>query len=261
MTPFGVSTLAFRSGRLGDREIGQAAATGFHSLAVAGSPGHFDPADAGHAREVTRAAAASGLSVESVSASLAGAGLALRIAVDEGWPLLIVRLGSCRFFPAERPTDLASVRPTLEALMELLPDGSATKIAVETPGSVTSPAEAVRELVASLDDLRLGICLDAGHAKLAGDVPEAAEALSGYLLSAHLHDNNGREDAHRCPGEGSIDWAAALTACWKTGFTGPWVIVPGGDGDRTHALQRAVGARTRLQAILEDLAQPLAFTE
>ena len=93
-----------------------------------------------------------------------------------------------------------------------------------------------------------------GHAHLSGGAPETIEALSGYLVTVHAHDNQGRDDQHRLPYSGSVDWPATLMALWKTGFTGP-------DPDAATTLARAVGARTRLQAILDDLAQPMVFPE
>ncbi len=90
---------------------------------------------------------------------------------------------------------------------------------------------------------------------------EMAEVLSGLVMATLLHDNSGRDDLHRAPGEGTVNWPAVLTRCWKTGFTGPWIIDVVEEPGRSDALTRAVGARARLQAILEDLAQPMTFTE
>ena len=78
-----------------------------------------------------------------------------------------------------------------------------------------------------------------------------------------MHDNQGREDSHRVPWAGAIDWPAVITSCWKAGFTGPWILAPVTSPDQgmEDVLRRAVGARTRLQGILEDLAQPFTFAE
>ena len=139
--------------------------------------------------------------------------------------------------------------------------GRGTGIAIQAPGGRTFSAEAIVATLETLDDARFGVCLDAGHAHLAGGAPESAEAASGLVMAALLHDNNGREDLHRAPGEGAINWPGVLTACWKTGFSGPWIIDVGDEPGRSDALKRAVSARARLQAILEDLAQPMTFTE
>jgi sugar phosphate isomerase/epimerase len=105
------------------------------------------------------------------------------------------------------------------------------------------------------------VCLDIGHAHVAGDPAEAMETLSGYVTVVHLNDNQGREDSHRAPYSGSVDWPLTLMALWKTGFAGPAVVEMTPDPDVSTSLLRAIGARTRLQAILDDLALPMVFPE
>ncbi len=74
---------------------------------------------------------------------------------------------------------------------------------------VTTPAHLLEILrVGHFDDI--GVCLDLGHAHLGEGVPAALEALSERLRTSHIHDNHGDKDAHLWPGEGTIDFAAAL---------------------------------------------------
>src|SRR5260221_2570997 len=56
------------------------------------------------------------------------------------------------------------------------------------------------------------ICFDAGHAHLAGSVPEALEIVRDFVATTHLHDNRGEHDDHLLPYEGSGDWSATLAA-------------------------------------------------
>ena len=74
--------------------------------------------------------------------------------------------------------------------------------------------EMLREILLRLDDPRAGVCLDAGHAFVAGDVPlhEWTDALAFALRHAHLHDNDGAFDLHLPLGAGKIDCAALLRA-------------------------------------------------
>jgi sugar phosphate isomerase/epimerase len=134
-------------------------------------------------------------------------------------------------------------------------------VAVQAPGGRLASAETLVAVLESLDDPRLGVCLDVGHAHLVDAASESPEVLSGLVMTVLLHDSNGREDVHRAPGEGTVNWAAVLTACWKTGYSGPWFIDVAEEPGRGRPVARAVGARTRLRAILEDLAQPMTFTE
>ena len=59
---------------------------------------------------------------------------------------------------------------------------------------------------AAVDDPRLGLCLDVGHAAVYSDRPvrEWAEAFLPYLRHVHLHDNDGVTDCHLPLGEGKL---------------------------------------------------------
>jgi sugar phosphate isomerase/epimerase len=257
MRKFVLATTLFGAGRVGERDFAAAAESGFDRVALDAASGQIDPRDAA---TLSAAAASAGVRIESVSCGFDTAPEWCKAARDLGWPLLVLALGPCSLTPAARPADLKTGRQRIEALAAALPS-KGLGLALQAPAGGGFNAEVVAEYAESFDDLRIGVCLDAGHAHLSGGAPEAADTLSGSLFAAVLHDNNGREDSHRAPGEGSIDWPATLMTCWKSGFTGPWIIAITGQGGAAPALTRAVGARARLQAILEDLAQPMAFTE
>ncbi|RRA48393.1 sugar phosphate isomerase/epimerase [Acidipila sp. EB88] len=79
---------------------------------------------------------------------------------------------------------------------------------------VTTPAHLLEILnVGHLDDI--GVCLDVGHAHLGDGVAQAIETLSPRIRTAHLHDNKGERDEHLWPGDGTIDFAAALAGLAK----------------------------------------------
>lgn len=52
----------------------------------------------------------------------------------------------------------------------------------------------------------LGLCYDSGHGNLGRGGLSELEALKDRLVSIHLHDNQGREDEHRLPFTGTVDW-------------------------------------------------------
>lgn len=54
--------------------------------------------------------------------------------------------------------------------------------------------------------LNLNYCFDIGHAHLRNAIDEEFELMKERIRSTHLHDNDGREDLHLFPGEGTIDW-------------------------------------------------------
>jgi sugar phosphate isomerase/epimerase len=90
-------------------------------------------------------------------------------------------------------------------------------------------------------------------------VPDAIEALAGHVVTTHVHDNRQAGDDHLLPFAGTIDWQATLAAFWKVGYDGRLVFEVADHGDAAGVLDRLVGVRRRLQAILEDLAQPFPF--
>ena len=58
-----------------------------------------------------------------------------------------------------------------------------------------------------------GICLDTGHAHIAGaDIPEFIRTAGDLLLGTHIADNNEKEDQHLLPGFGTIDWESVMKA-------------------------------------------------
>ena len=259
MTTFGLASTVLRSRKLDVRDLEAMKAAGFGTLDLVAGEGHIEIADARQLDAHVESAHSAGVVIRSVSVAASELLSATPIAIDRGWPLLIGRLGPCRITQARNDASTA-LATLLDKLASLLPERG-VGIAIQAPGGRALSMEAIVGTLEALDDARFGVCLDAGHAHLAGGAPESAETASGLVLAALLHDNNGREDLHRAPGEGTINWPAVLTACWKTGFAGPWIVDVADEPSRGDTLKRAVSARARLQAILEDLAQPMTFTE
>lgn len=61
-------------------------------------------------------------------------------------------------------------------------------------------------LLEGIDPGAIGICFDTGHANLSGRFEEYAETLLPYAVEIHLHDNDGTQDQHKFPGNGTINW-------------------------------------------------------
>lgn len=77
------------------------------------------------------------------------------------------------------------------------------------PNELSTP-ERLLELVqtAHFDDV--GFCFDIGHAHMEQGVEPSFSVMKDRIRSTHLHDNSRDRDAHKWPGDGSIDWAAAM---------------------------------------------------
>jgi len=261
MTRIGLSTTVFGNIRPGARELALAAAHGFSVVELAAGPGRFDVRDPGQVTEMRDAAAAAGVDIASVAVALADASLALHGIADLGCPVLIAHAGGCVAHGQTArplPPDPGALRRTIEHVVDHAAERQITLV-VEFPAALGP--DAIVDLLESLDGAPVGVCVDTGHANLAVGAPEAIDILSGYITALHLHDNNGREDSHRPPFAGTVDWPATLMALWKMGFAGPGILELAADADTSAVLTRAVSARTRLQAILDDLAQPMAFPE
>ncbi len=64
-----------------------------------------------------------------------------------------------------------------------------------------------------LTHMNLNVCLDVGHANMKGSVETEYKLLRQRIRSTHIHDNNGKEDAHLFPlgsDGGTIDWARTM---------------------------------------------------
>jgi len=76
----------------------------------------------------------------------------------------------------------------------------------------TSP-EALREIIDNINDPRVGICLDVGHAnamKKDYDVYKWIKILGKRIKHFHIHNNEGIKDSHRPLGDGELDYHRVL---------------------------------------------------
>lgn len=77
----------------------------------------------------------------------------------------------------------------------------------------------------SLSSEHIGVCFDVGHANVNGfDPAEFLTVLSQYVITTHLHDNNGRKDQHRPPLMGRINWPKLLSRFKHVGYSGPYIF-------------------------------------
>ncbi len=79
-------------------------------------------------------------------------------------------------------------------------------------------------LVAEIDRPELALALDTGHAHLNGSAAEETRAAGARLRTTHVHDNDGRLDAHLPPGSGSIDWGDWVRALDAIAYDGPIML-------------------------------------
>ncbi len=129
----------------------------------------------------------------------------------------------------------------LDTIDKLLPEAERLKIVLAVENSYEPPNSAteVRNMLLRYDSPYLGCCFDTGHANLMspfpgkdpakyfGEIHDAwwegitetenpLELLKEWVVTTHIHDNDGYSDAHQLPGTGRFQWQkqiADLRAC------------------------------------------------
>ncbi len=103
----------------------------------------------------------------------------------------------------------------------------------------------------------VGACLDTGHAAIAGDISTLVHKLAAHLKLIHAHDNNGDRDAHRTPGEGTIDWERLLRDLVQTRFHGALILELSSEEDMAATLAKARRGRQYLRMMARKIALDL----
>ena len=275
---FGLSTHLFHAETLGPAHFEAAAAHGFAAVEVFATRSHVDYHEPQVGRDLAAWTAAAGVRLHSVHApiteflhgttwgppfSTASAQAAQRartieectraltLADTAPYSYLVLHLGvPDAYAPPSGDNQRDAVLKTLDALVPVATKVGVT-IAVEVIPNALSTARQLVRLIEEEEFPGLGICLDVGHARLQGDVLDALETVAGYLVTTHLHDNGGREDDHRVPFDGVIDWPELAIGFQKVGYDGTLLfeLAAGPDGAEA-TLRRAAKARTRLESLL-----------
>ena len=92
-------------------------------------------------------------------------------------------------------------------------------------GEITSNSEALLRLVEAIDDDNFGVILDTAHQHAQKEIlPLSVEKLGKHIRYVHIADNDGRDNWHRVPGMGNIDWEAVFLALKKQGYDSYYAI-------------------------------------
>ena len=272
---FGVSTHLFHESRLSREQLADIAGHGFEAVEVFATRAHFDYHDPQAAARLAEWLSDLGLSFHSMHAPIVDAirggkwvgaysiasgedarrkaavaeiAAALKVAATIPYTYLVVHLGipdGQTVPPNDNQPDAA--RRSVEEIVALA-GAVDVRVALEVmPNKLSSAASICHLLEEQLDGLDVGICLDYGHANLMGDLGDAIETISGHLWTTHVHDNDGRQDDHRVPFAGRIDWDAAIMETQKIGYDGVLMFEVENTGDAIEVLKRTVKARERLE--------------
>lgn len=102
-------------------------------------------------------------------------------------------------------------------------------------------------ILGAMENTEAGVCLDTGHAYLAGELDTAVQKLSRHLRMLHASDNAGHSDDHLPPGSGRIDWLRLIRLLRENEFRGSIMMELAGRGGAAEILENARHARLFLR--------------
>ena len=287
MKKFGVSTHLYHEQRLHKDHLLEIAAHGFETVEVFATRSHFDYHDEAAIRALRDWLTEAGLDLHSVhapitdvfadgkahrnfstafrdndarKATLDEIAAALDIAKVVPFKCLVVHLGlPVAQHPGpddnHRESAIRSIRE-VHAMAEAV----GVNVALEVIGNnLSTPPDLIDILSQNFEDVDLGICMDVGHAHILGDVAEAIETTSEYLITTHIHDNRRTSDDHLVPFQGNINWAATIMAFEKIGYDGVLMYEVKAAESTASVLERAVAARRKLEVLMSESSQLSAF--
>jgi sugar phosphate isomerase/epimerase len=275
---FGVSTHLFHDLKLDREHLVEIAAHGFECVELFATRSHFDYHDSVAVRTLAEWLEDTRLVLNSMHApittsirneefgekfsiatsdaterqrAIAETEAALAVAQTIPYRHLVLHLGwpeSSK--PAANDNSREAARRSLESLAETA-EKVGVKLAIEVIPNNLSSAEALVALIENdLEGADVGICMDVGHAFMMGDLGDAIEMCAEHLVTTHLHDNKRKSDDHLAPGEGSIDWPAALMALQKIGYEGAWMFEVANTSTPQAVLHKTEKARRRFDDLL-----------
>ena len=279
ITRFGISTHLYHNERLERDHLVEIAAHGFECVEVFATRTHFDYHDGAAVRALAEWLDDTRLGLHSmhapITASFANGDwgeafsnaaadeerrlkavseteAALAVAQTIPFKYLVVHLGlPDAMKPASGDNSREAARRSIEA-MHAAAQRVGVELALEViPNSLSSPDALVSLVENDLDGLKVGICMDVGHAHILGDLNDAIESCSGHILTTHLHDNKGRSDDHLAPGEGNIHWPATVMELQKVGYDGAWMFEVANTSTPKAVLEKAEKARARFAGMLD----------
>lgn len=145
---------------------------------------------------------------------------ALVVAARLGFPHVSVTPG--RAVPGTDPR--RSLALLAASLRELADEAAETgvRIGIEyEPGLLVENASELAALLQEVDSPWVGVNLDLGHSRVAGEDPaQVLRELGRSVFHIHLEDIRGRKHWHLVPGEGEMDFPRLLGALDDIGYDG-----------------------------------------
>jgi sugar phosphate isomerase/epimerase len=78
----------------------------------------------------------------------------------------------------------------------------------------------LKYILSHVDSPRAGFCYDSGHHNCRTPNEDLLSQYGSRLMALHLHDNDGSDDQHRLPFDGTTDWSATMRRIAQSGYKG-----------------------------------------
>jgi sugar phosphate isomerase/epimerase len=104
------------------------------------------------------------------------------------------------------PTRMEQIEPVRRSLDELLPFAQRYSVRIAVENMESDDFDMLTTLLNEYDSSVLGLCYDSGHGHIDGGGLDHLERVKGRLIALHLHDNDSKDDQHKIPFTGTVDW-------------------------------------------------------
>ena len=92
-------------------------------------------------------------------------------------------------------------------------------------GEVISNTDAMLRLIELVGSKNFGAILDTAHLHAQKEIlPLSVEKLGPHIKYVHIADNDGKDNRHLVPGDGTIDWEEVFISLKKQGYNGYYSI-------------------------------------
>lgn len=118
-------------------------------------------------------------------------------------------------------------------------------------------SEGLAYTLGRFDSQNLGFCYDSGHHHCRNPKEDLLTKYGSRLMALHLHDNNGIEDQHLLPFDGTIDWNKTMQKICTTDYSGPIALEVANHGYENLPAEEFLSTAFEKARKLETMCSPL----
>ena len=96
--------------------------------------------------------------------------------------------------------------PVRRSLDELVPFARQNGVRIAVENMESDDFDMLTTLLDEYDPDVLGLCYDSGHGHIDGRGLDNLDRVKERLIAIHLHDNDSKDDQHKIPFTGTVDW-------------------------------------------------------